>query len=253
MTQFTVAAWGAGVNSTAMIVEWLKRGRKLDIALFADTGGERPETYAYRDTFAAWLKERGVPFFTVRGNYKYETLEAECLGNKTLPSIAYGFKTCSQKWKRSPQDIFLNNYEPAQQAWGRGEKVLKLIGYDAGETRRAKIIDEAKYEVQYPLIEWDIDRDGCIKSIVEAGLAVPPKSACFFCPSSRGREILDLAEKHPDLMKRALAIEANAETYHIKGLGRNFSWAIMVEQDRRQGKLFDGPQIACDCFDGEEP
>lgn len=38
-------AFGGGVNSTAMLVEMHKRGIRPDLILFADTGGERPETY----------------------------------------------------------------------------------------------------------------------------------------------------------------------------------------------------------------
>lgn len=37
-----VAAWGMGVNSTAMIIEWVARGRRLDAVLTADTGAESP-------------------------------------------------------------------------------------------------------------------------------------------------------------------------------------------------------------------
>jgi 3'-phosphoadenosine 5'-phosphosulfate sulfotransferase (PAPS reductase)/FAD synthetase len=38
---------GAGVNSTALLVLHQKDVVKFDIAVFADTGGEHPETYAY--------------------------------------------------------------------------------------------------------------------------------------------------------------------------------------------------------------
>src|SRR3546814_1841088 len=43
-----IAAWGMGLDSTAMIIEWVARGRPLDLVLTADTGSERPETYDYR-------------------------------------------------------------------------------------------------------------------------------------------------------------------------------------------------------------
>lgn len=251
------AAWGGGVNSTAMVVEWLRRELRLDIVLFADTGGEKPETYAYRDVFAAWLKKKTkAPFVTVTYNGKDPTLEAELLRLGNLPSIAYGGKTCSQKWKRTPQEVFLNNWEPAQTAWARGEKVTKLVGYDSGESHRAKPREDAKYHARWPLIEWDMDRDDCVAAIECAGLAVPPKSACFFCPSSRKQEVFDLRDKHPKLIERALAIESNANLRPggVAGLGRHFSWRDLLERDRRQGKLWDPvPSIPCDCFDGDEP
>lgn len=251
---FVAAAWGGGVNSTALIVEWIRRGHRIDLALFADTGGEKPATYAYRDGFAVWLKARGIPFFTVTATVKYPTLEAECLGSKTLPSLAYGFKKCSQKWKRQPQDKFCNNHPPCQAVWNAGGKVVKLIGYDAGEERRAKIAEDAKYAYRYPLIEWGIDREGCIDAIEAAGLPIPPKSSCFFCPASRPSEVLKMQDEHPDLLKRALAIEeaAKATLVSVKGLGRSYAWSDLIEQDRRQGKFLFAPPIPCECYDDSD-
>jgi 3'-phosphoadenosine 5'-phosphosulfate sulfotransferase (PAPS reductase)/FAD synthetase len=42
-----VVAYGLGVDSTAMLVELARRHIQPDLILFADTGGEKPETYAY--------------------------------------------------------------------------------------------------------------------------------------------------------------------------------------------------------------
>ena len=36
-----IAAWGAGVDSTAMIVELAERGEQIDMVLFADPGAEK--------------------------------------------------------------------------------------------------------------------------------------------------------------------------------------------------------------------
>jgi hypothetical protein len=44
-----VIAYGLGINSTAMLVEFAQRGIRPDRILFADTSGEKPETYAYLD------------------------------------------------------------------------------------------------------------------------------------------------------------------------------------------------------------
>ena len=59
-----------------------------------------------------------------------------------------------------------------------------------------------------------------------AGLPQPGKSSCFFCPSMRAEEIIDLRERYPDLFRRALALEDNARANlkTVRGLGRNYSW-----------------------------
>ncbi|QDU97641.1 hypothetical protein Pla8534_54920 [Lignipirellula cremea] len=40
-----VVAYGLGVDSTAMLIGLQRRGVRPDLILFANTGGEKPETY----------------------------------------------------------------------------------------------------------------------------------------------------------------------------------------------------------------
>lgn len=71
-----------------------------------------------------------------------------------------------------------------------------------------------------------MDRAACEAAIRAAGLPVPPKSACYFCPASKKPEILALRDRHPRLAARALALEANAKPNltSVRGLGRSFAW-----------------------------
>ena len=103
--------------------------------------------------------------------------------------------------------------------------------------------------------EWDWGRDECIRAIEGAGLGVPTKSACWFCPASKKREVLALAKEHPDLFRRAVAMEHNAAPNLgvVKGLGRHWSWENLVKADEAQLRLFpDAPDEACLCFDGTD-
>lgn len=251
-------AYGAGTNSTAMLVEMHKRGIRPSVITFADTGAELPETYAYVAMFSAWLVERGLPEIVtvrkVRANGEILTLEQECLDRGNLPSIAYGFKTCSQKYKGEPQDKYMNNHPACVAHWASGGKVTKMIGYDAGEERRARHFSDAKYEVEFPLIEWGMDRDSCIVSILAAGLPLPGKTSCFFCPSSKPKEIRWLKQNHPELLARAVAMEERAadNLTSIKGLGRRWSWKDMTEFEGAQLDLFRCDiDVPCGCYDGE--
>jgi len=247
-----LVSYGAGTNSTALLVEMRERGEPVDIILFADTGGERPEVYAYIQTMNDWLESNGMPqIVIVRKGGNGETLEENCLRKNMLPSLAYGFKSCSQKYKIAPQDKFCNNHPDIRAAWARGKTVTKLIGYDADEPHRwlGKNWDTPKYTFRAPLVEWDMGRDECVAAIRRAGLPLPGKSSCFFCPASRKPEILDLAAKHPDLMERALKMEANAQLTTVKGLGRRFAWADLIKSAEDQANLFP-PEIDCGCYDG---
>jgi hypothetical protein len=255
-----VVSYGGGTNSTAMLVGFVERGIVPDVITFADTGGEKPPTYQYVDFFSRWLIEHGMPEITVvRYDGKYDTLENECLGSGTLPSLAYGYKKCSQKWKLYPQDKFLKQHPMAISTWESGGKVKKAIGYDAGEAHRSiHIKEDDKYSYWYPLIDWVWNRDRCVAEIEKVGIPSPPKSACFFCPATRKGEILQMRNCYPDLVDRAINIERTAMSNEdnpirsIVGLGRNWSWEQFLRSNDEQRELFDDQgSIPCMCFDGD--
>ena len=116
-----IVSYGGGTNSTAMLIECVKRGVQVDLILFADTGGERPNTYNYVKLFSEWLVANGMPEIItvkkVRANGEVLTLEQNCIEKNMLPSIAYGFKSCSQKYKIQPLDKYVNNW-PAAKRYG---------------------------------------------------------------------------------------------------------------------------------------
>jgi hypothetical protein len=277
-----VVAYGLGVNSTAMLVEFAKRGIRPDMILFADTGGEKPETYRYMPVIEAYLKEvKFPPVVTVRYEPKtapYHTLEGQCLHTGTLPSLAYGGKSCSIKYKKSPQTKRIVAEYPPAALVGEGRRVVRAIGFDAGETRRTYVgvvnaigldageqhrltwarsqpgegepkpsreewLDSNYFSYWYPLhSDWRMDRAACERSIRDAGLPVPVKSSCYFCPASKKHEIVWLREHHPELLERALAIEVNAKPNltSVVGLGRSYSWADFLTD------LDDTPLFPCD-------
>lgn len=233
--KINIVSYGGGANSTALLVGLWQHRIPVDLILFADTGAEHPHTYAYLEIMDKWLKDHGMPPITRVYKFTREgerlTLEDECLRSGTLPSIAYGFKRCSLKHKIGPQEKYCNHHPDCRRVWDAGKKVIKFVGYDAGETARSEKVllrdlADPKYSKWYPLMEWGWHREDCIRVIEAAGLPQPGKSSCFFCPSMKEQEILALREQHPDLFRRAIALEDNAlpGLKTVKGLGRNYSW-----------------------------
>lgn len=254
MTVPTVVSYGGGTNSTSLLIGMKEREWRPDLILFADTGGEKPHTYLHVELMSEWCRSVGFPPILVVRNInregEIETLEEMCLRTYGLPSVAFGWKTCSQRYKLQPQHNYLESWGPARKAWREGTKVLKLIGFDADEPQRAKNYDDEKYEQRYPLVEWGWGREECVEAIQKEGLELPGKSACFFCPNSKAWEILDLQKRYPDLYKRAIEMEINASPnlITVKGLGRNKSWTEVVESKESCQVGTDQP---CGCYDGD--
>jgi hypothetical protein len=70
---------------------------------------------------------------------------------------------------------------------------------------------------EYPLLDLRLSRDACHRIIQGAGLPMPPKSSCFFCPFKRPSEWIELKRRRPDLFERAVDIEAaiNEKRLHL--------------------------------------
>lgn len=253
--QLLAMCYRGGTNSAAILLHLKTIGLRPDLITFADTGAERPATYAHIKLMNEWCLNNNFPeIITVTQvkqdgtpNYLYEL----CIERKMLPSLAYGFKACSQKHKVAPQDKFMNNYPPALAVWRQGGKVKKIIGYDTSESHRIKQYDDAKYDFWYPLVEWGWDRNDCVKAIDKAGIPRPNKSSCFFCPSTKVEEIKELYESEPELIAKAIFMEENAELTQVKGLGRRFSWKSVIDYYDKQQDLFrhQSPEISCDCYE----
>lgn len=216
-----MVAWGGGVDSTAMIIEMVARGEPIDIVLFADTFSERPWTYEAIRVFSAWLEKRGIEFrrvFYQASKFKnfppYLGLLENCLTNGTLPSIAFGFGSCSLKNKVAPQNNFTNTWEPAVTAWAQGLKVIKCIGYDCSPADLKRYAEregytDDKYEYRYPLREWGWTRVECEARIAQENLGIViKKSACFFCTATKPAE---LHEYEPELLRLIVLMEARAK------------------------------------------
>lgn len=225
--------FGGGVDSTAVLVALHDAGIMPRLTTFADTGGEKPETLAHVAAMSRVLQSWGWPPVSIvrktpLPSTGYSDLYGNCLANETLPSLAFGMKSCSIKWKQGPQDQLLKGVKSGPNAcaphplWleaqATGQRILKLIGYDCGpaDRRRSGSLStgSAEFDYAYPLQLLGWERKDCIKAITQAlgPDMVPIKSACFYCPASKAWELFWLAAHHPDLMERALHLERTALT-----------------------------------------
>ena len=238
-------SFGGGVNSMALAI-LLHQGKVEGVtdwaAIFADTGNEKDATYEYVKNWAIpWFKEVGVPFVTVSPPEtvleRWQRLNVT--GSRTL-------RTCTAHAKIRPINRFLKN----------GNEGIQIVGIDAGEAHRARAADK-----RYPLVELDIDRDGCAEIIAGAGLPVPEKSGCWMCPFMRVGEVLALAKNEPEKFEIIAALEEASKIAHPVDPGKDRAqwhnkpckyWrdrAHLEESQLDLGFIYE-PEPPCGCYDG---
>ena len=235
-------AYGLGVDSTAMLVGLQALGLRPHFITWADVGAEKTDTYAYLPVIQYWLRSVGFPEVTVVRNMApkspYKTIEGNMVMNATLPGATFGMGSCTIKWKIVPQNKWSAKDPGCRACWERNEKVVKLIGFDASEGYRknrandkAMTAPDPKFEYVHPLMDWGWDRERCKAEIAAAGLPVPPKSACIFCPNQKPDEVDDLT---PLERGRVMRVEATAEPFNHKVHGL---WRTPRKSDGRPGSI----------------
>ncbi|MFJ3289951.1 phosphoadenosine phosphosulfate reductase [Streptomyces sp. NPDC086669] len=82
------------------------------------------------------------------------------------------------------------------------------IGISVDEIHRANNRKVEPHEViTYPLLDLGLRRTDCARIIREAGLPVPPKSSCFFCPFHRPETWHDQRRNEPELFEKSCQLE----------------------------------------------
>lgn len=188
-----ILAMGAGLQTTALAILVAEGKVKVDAAIFADTGGEKPETYFYIENYIKpLLASCSIEFIIVQHS---ETLYDYCWRRQDIPSIKW--RWCTDRFKVRPI------HKVAKGA-------VQLIGFSTDEAHRAnRQFKRVKVTRSFPLIDMGLSSTDCRRIIGDYGWPIPVKSSCFFCSFSRLGDWHWLKYTHPDLFKKALELEEN--------------------------------------------
>jgi hypothetical protein len=82
------------------------------------------------------------------------------------------------------------------------------IGISLDEIERANRRNVTPSELaEYPLLDLRLTRQDCTNIIRDAGLPIPGKSSCFFCPFHRPQTFREMRRDTPDLFDKAADLE----------------------------------------------
>ncbi|MGW4802564.1 phosphoadenosine phosphosulfate reductase [Kitasatospora sp. NPDC004272] len=210
-------SYGGGVQSTALLVLAAKREIDYTTFLFANVGddSERPATLAYiHEVAAPFAANAGLELHRLRRTRRDGTTETlmERLTRPGIRSIpipvrmangAPGRRSCTTDFKIKVIGRWLRQHGASADA-----PATVGIGISIDEIHRANRRRSEPYEqIEYPLLDLRLRRNDCEEIIKDAGLPVPPKSSCFFCPFRTVDAWRRQRQAEPELFARAVALE----------------------------------------------
>lgn len=188
-----IVSFGAGVQTTALAILVAQGKITADAFVFADTKGEKPETYEYMQALTIpLLNQVGIPFKWLKNTSKYdgESLYDFSVKHQYLPGMPK--RQCSAHFKAS----VIHRAFP---------KAIKMIGFNTDELSRAE--NPIHVKAEFPLIKLGLSGNDCTRIVQNYGWPIPVKSSCFFCPYQRPFEWNWIKGRHPDLFQKCLDLE----------------------------------------------
>lgn len=205
-TPAAILNYGGGRQTTAMLV-LIQRGilPKPDRIIIADTGRENPSTWDYRDEVTEPLAQSlGLTIEIAPRSLAYVDLYAHN-GDLLIPAYTATGKLssfCSTEWKQRVVRRYLKESGVhSATAW---------IGYALDERDRYKPTKEDKTGPWYrgfPLLDLNLTKRDCIQLIKDAGLPLPPPSACWMCPNKPNEEWRYLRDTYPAAFAQACQLD----------------------------------------------
>lgn len=164
----------------------------------------------------------------------------------TLPSPQ--MRWCTKNMKIKPIE-----------AWIGDAPAISYVAIRADESnRKGYISTKPNIQTRFPFIDDRVDREGVMRILADAGIGVPAyyewrtRSGCYFCFYQRKAEWVGLADRHPDLFDRAVAIErkvlrdagidGDADFRSRSMRGRQYTWSpgeTLPELISRRNEILD--------------
>lgn len=258
--QIRAVSYGGGVQSTALLVLAAQKRIAFDLFLMANVGddSEHPATLDYvRNIAQPYAEQHDITMHVLNRQMVRDGSTRTLYQNLTnpehrsvgiparMPSGAPGSRACTQDFKVNVVARWLKERGATEDA-----PAVVGIGISLDEIQRANSRSDVKTQrVVYPLIGVGeetglrLRRDDCMKLIKDAGLPVPPKSSCYFCPFHSMESWADMRRNEPELFEKAAALE---DTINAKRADSYPVWLspamvpLREAIDAGQDVLFDG-------------
>jgi len=262
-----VISYGGGVQSTALCV-LATQGKigQIDAALFSNVGddSEHPATITYvREVMIPWCAERGLPVHELKRlnrQGQVVTLWTHLMRpeSRSLPipvrmpdTGAPGTRNCTAEFKIKVIEKWLKSHGVSKTS-----PAAVCIGFSTDEAHRASNRRATPYELpEHPLLDLRLSRTDCKNIISRAGLPVPPKSACFFCPFHRPKMWSKMRRDEPQLFQKSVDLEhtllerrkkLGRDPVYLTRFGKPLAEAIPEMQSDLPGLLDDPDTDSCD-------
>lgn len=207
-----IISYSGGVQSTALLVLASQQRATDAIAVFVDLEhAEDPRTRRYVSEVAEpYCARNGIRLVRVGVDALDDIRRNPAHPKPPFRTVDGGFsvRQCTNHWKIRPFRRALRALMREKGLRLRRCKVDVALGISYDELHRMSQPDVSYYTHVYPLVDMRLTREDCVHLISDAGLPVPGRSACWFCPYTPRARVQEIARAFPDVERELITLEA---------------------------------------------
>lgn len=213
-TNYYVASFSGGKDSTAMLLHLMELGEPIDEVVCCDTYKEFPAMYRHIEKVKRIVEGAGIKFTELRSEQSFDHLMFEHRVNRRntalQENIGYSWpgplsRWCTRALKIQVIDRHLKKIQSQYE-------LVQYIGIAADEGYRLERENNKGAYKKHPLVEWGWDEEKCLKYCYDKGFYWEglyekfrkekgrcPRVSCWCCPLQSFDDLRILRKEFPDL------------------------------------------------------
>ena len=242
-SQYYVASFSGGKDSTAMVLHMIERGDHLDEVMFCDTTMEFPAMYRHVEKVRRVIEEAGIKFTRLEGPRSFEHLLLDYKPKKKDPKLA---KHRGKSWP-SPlvrwctRDLKIDVIDKHLRGLRKKYTVIQYVGIAADESHRLLREQQKDPDKRYPLVRWGWSENDAMQYCLDNGYDweglynIFDRVSCWCCPFKSLEELRKLRTHFPALWLRLQTLDDITwrqfrADYSVRDLGKRFALEERLEE-----------------------
>lgn len=243
-TEYHIASFSGGKDSTAMVLHMIERCDPLDEVLCCDTTMEFPAMYRHIEKVKKVVEAAGIKFTTLKADQDFEHLMLHHVPNRkkeTLQGqIGYSWPGALSRWctKALKVQVINRHLRNLREKY----EVVQYIGIAADEKYRLGRKENQTPDKRFPLVEWGWEESHALQYCHALGYdweglyEIFHRVSCWCCPLKSFEELRALHKNFPELWNKLCDLEA--QTW------RNFRPGYSVHDIEKRFALEDAMTLA---------
>lgn len=209
MKKLHVVSFSGGKDSTAMLLQMMELGMKIDVVLYCDTWMEFPAMYRHVERIKKIVEDAGIKFVTLKNekSFKYLMLEHQPKRRKSTQEKlggnpkGYSWAGSRSRWCTSKlKTELLKKYKSELT---KQYDVVEYVGLAFDEQYRLE--RESNKQHEHPLVDWKWTEKDALRYCYDKGFDWEglyeyfSRVSCWCCPLQSFAELRKLRKYFPEL------------------------------------------------------